>query len=359
MGSAKSVVISGTPFGGSSPVRVESMLKTPLSDTEGCMSELALLKSSGCELVRIAFPDESVRANLKYIVERSEIPIMADIHFNHRFAIAALDCGARSIRINPGNMTDSSGLASVLSAARANGAVIRIGANGGSLNNKQLSSREDRASALAAAVEGQLKLLSDAGFEDIVISAKSSSVNETVRANFILSERYPHPLHIGVTEAGGGIEGAVKSAVGLGILLAQGIGDTMRVSLTGDSKTEVEVAYAILRSLGLRPRGINMISCPCCGRRRVDVAKLASRVRALISDRAPDGLTVAVMGCEVNGPREAASADIGIAGTEGGFVLFEKGRAVLSGKLDEMEGLLSSRLKDITENWQSSKRSNL
>jgi (E)-4-hydroxy-3-methylbut-2-enyl-diphosphate synthase len=147
------------------------------------------------------------------------------------------------------------------------------------------------------------------------------------------------------------MEGAVKSAVGLGVLLAQGIGDTMRVSLTGDSKTEVDVAYSILRSLGLRPRGINMISCPCCGRRRVDVAELAARVRAMLPGSVPDGLTVAVMGCEVNGPREAAAADIGIAGTEGGFVLFERGEAVLSGKLGDMEGLLSSRLKKITENW--------
>ncbi|MDR3075908.1 MAG: (E)-4-hydroxy-3-methylbut-2-enyl-diphosphate synthase [Synergistaceae bacterium] len=346
MGSAKHVTINGTRFGGASPVRVESMLKTPLSDLDGCAAELAELKNAGCELVRIAFPDESSRANLKHLIGISKIPIMADIHFNHKFAIAALDCGAASIRINPGNMTGAAGLSSVLSAARANGAVIRIGANGGSLNNKQLSSGGGKASSLVAAVEEQLKPLAEAGFDDVIISAKSSSVNDTVRANFILAGRYPYPLHIGITEAGGGMDGAVKSAVGLGILLAQGIGDTMRVSLTGDSKTEVEVAYTILRSLELRNRGVNMISCPCCGRRRVDVAELVGRVKAVMPDPAPDGLTVAVMGCEVNGPREAASADIGIAGTEGGFVLFERGAAVLSGKLGDLEELLARRLRE-------------
>ena len=347
MGSSKFVTINGTRFGGNAPVRVESMLKTPLSDAEGCAGELDELSKSGCELVRIAFPDESCKADLKYLIGVSKVPIMADIHFNHKFAIAALDCGVSSIRINPGNMTSVEGLASVLAVARANGAVIRIGANGGSLNNKQIAAANgDRASALAAAVEEQLGLLVDAEFEYIVISAKSSSVNETARANFMLSAKYPYPMHIGITEAGSGIDGAVKSAVGLGLLLGQGIGDTMRVSLTGDSKTEVEVAYSILRSLDMRKRGVNLISCPGCGRRRVDVAELVARVKAVIPDPAPDGLDIAVMGCEVNGPREAASADIGIAGTESGFVLFERGVPVLSGSPGELEESFTRRLRE-------------
>ena len=343
MGSAKYVTIKGIRFGGASPVRVESMLKTPLSDPEGCERELAELEDAGCELARVAVPDESHGDVLARLAAASRIPIMADIHFNHKFAIAALDLGVPSIRINPGNMTGSSGLASVLSAARANGAVIRIGANGGSLNNRQISGG-DRASALALAVEEQLRPLADAGFEDVVISAKSSSVRETARANFILSEKYPYPLHIGITEAGAGIDGAVKSAVGLGALLAQGIGDTMRVSLTGGSRAEVEVAYTILRSLELRSRGVNIISCPTCGRRRVDVAALVERVRAALPNPPPDGLNIAVMGCEVNGPKEAASADIGIAGTEGGFVMFERGVPVTSGRIDELEAALAKRL---------------
>jgi (E)-4-hydroxy-3-methylbut-2-enyl-diphosphate synthase len=194
-------------------------------------------------------------------------------------------------------------------------------------------------------VEKQLTPLTDAGFFDIIISAKSSSVVETIRANTILSGKYDFPLHIGITEAGPGIHGAVKSASGLGILLAQGIGDTMRVSLTGDSMTEVDVAYTILRSLGLRKRGMNLISCPCCGRRRVDVGKLVELVCESMPDKLPDGFVVAVMGCEVNGPREAAAADIGIAGTSGGFLLFKKGRAVASGEIDTLKTALSSHLQ--------------
>ena len=346
MGSSKYVAINGIRFGGNAPVRVESMLKTPLTNAENCAVELDELSKAGCELVRIAFPDESCKADLKYLIGISKVPIMADIHFNHKFAIEALDCGVPSIRINPGNMTSADGLASVLAAARANGAVIRIGANGGSLNNEQIAAGADRASALAAAVEEQLKPLVNAGFEDIVISAKSSSVNETVRANFLLSGKYPYPLHIGITEAGSGIDGTVKSAAGLGILLGQGIGDTMRVSLTGDSRTEADIAYSILRSLDMRKRGVNLISCPGCGRRRMEVAELVAKVKSVIPDPAPDRLDIAVMGCEVNGPREAASADIGIAGTESGFVLFERGVPVITGSPDELEESFSRRLTE-------------
>ncbi|MDR3280621.1 MAG: flavodoxin-dependent (E)-4-hydroxy-3-methylbut-2-enyl-diphosphate synthase [Synergistaceae bacterium] len=352
MGSSRQINIGGLKIGGNAPVRVESMLKTRLEDMDGCLEELKCLKRSGCELARVAFPDESHIARFSRLIAASEIPIMADIHFNHKFAIAALDCGAESIRINPGNMTDRAGLESVLSSARANGAAIRIGSNGGSLSGGQLAaSGGDRVTALVNAVAEQLGVLADAGFDDIIISAKSSSVTETVRANFILSGRYDFPLHIGITEAGPGIHGAVKSAAGLGILLAQGIGDTMRVSLTGDSKTEVDVAYTILRSLGLRERGMNLISCPCCGRRRVDVGELVELAKGLLPDELPDGFTVAVMGCEVNGPREAAAADIGIAGTSGGFVLFRRGKAVASGGIDAMSSAFSSHLRQAIDDF--------
>jgi (E)-4-hydroxy-3-methylbut-2-enyl-diphosphate synthase len=319
------------------------MLKTPLDDPGGCLEELDALKKSGCELVRVAFPDERHKANLKYVAEKSRVPIMADIHFNHKFAIAALDCGVTSIRINPGNMTNRGGLASVISAARANGAVIRIGANGGSLGSRHLASyNNDRALSLAGAVEEQINLLTEMDFGNIIMSAKSSSVPETVRANFILSAKYPFPIHIGITEAGSGMDGAVKSASGIAVLLAQGIGDSVRVSLTGDAVSEVSVAYAILRSLELRKRGVNMISCPACGRRRVDVGVLCERVKAVMPCDMRDGVTVAVMGCEVNGPREAASADIGIAGTKNGFVLFKDGVAAASGEIHELEKIFSS-----------------
>jgi (E)-4-hydroxy-3-methylbut-2-enyl-diphosphate synthase len=198
---------------------------------------------------------------------------------------------------------------------------------------------------LVAAVEEQLIPLVDAGFEDVIVSAKSSSVPETVRANALLAQRYPFPLHVGITEAGPGVEGAVKSAVGLGVMLSQGIGDTMRVSLAGESRAEVDTAYAIQRALGLRQHGIELISCPCCGRRRIDVPDLVRRVKSLLPDDLPDGTTVAVMGCEVNGPKEAAAADIGIAGTAGGFVIFKKGKTVATGEAKDLEETLASFLK--------------
>lgn len=342
MGSVKSVKIGGLVFGGGAPVRVEGMLKTPLEDTDGCMAELDGLSAAGCELVRAAFPREELRGNLSRLIESSNLPIMADIHFNYRYALAALDCGCGSIRINPGNMGGRDGLMEVLSAAKSLGAVIRIGSNGGSLSAKQLeSSGGDRALALVSAVEEQLIPLMDAGFEDVIISAKSSSVPQTVRANFLLAQKYPFPLHIGITEAGPGTDGAVKSAVGLGVLLNQGIGDTMRVSLTGESVMEVDTAYAIQRALGLRQRGVELISCPCCGRKRIDVPQLVKKVKSLLPDDLPDGTTVAVMGCEVNGPKEAAAADLGIAGTANGFVVFKKGKTVATGEKNDLERILA------------------
>ena len=351
LSSGKSVKIGGLVFGGGAPVRVESMLKTPLADTESCLNELDGLKRAGCELVRVAFPNTELESELKIVVKNSPIPIMADIHFNHKLALKALECGCCSIRINPGNMGSREGLMEVLTAARSNGAVIRIGSNGGSLSKKQLDAQGgDRALALVYAVEEQLIPLVDSGFEDIIISAKSSSVMDTVRANVLLSQRYPLPLHIGITEAGFGFEGAIKSAAGLGILLAQGIGDTMRVSLTGDAVEEVRTAYSIQRALGLRQRGVNLISCPGCGRRRIDVASLVGKVTALIPENVPDGLSVAVMGCEVNGPKEAAAADMGIAGTQGGFVMFRRGEVVASGCIDEMGEAIALYFNEIKNN---------
>jgi (E)-4-hydroxy-3-methylbut-2-enyl-diphosphate synthase len=348
MGSVKSVKIGGLEFGGGAPVRVESMIKTPLEDTDACLAEVEALREAGCELVRAAFPKEDLKPNLRALAEKSGLPVMADIHFNYRHALAALDSGCGSIRINPGNMGGQGGLMEVLAAAKSLGAVIRIGSNGGSLSAKQLEScGNDRALALVTAVEEQLIPLIDAGFEDVIISAKSSSVPETVRANFLLAERHPFPLHIGITEAGPGIDGAVKSAAGLAILLNQGIGDTMRVSLTGESVAEVDTAYAIQRALGLRHRGIELISCPCCGRRRIDVPGLAGKVKSLLPKDLPDGMTVAVMGCEVNGPKEAAAADIGIAGTANGFVIFKKGKTVATGETKDLERVFESFLNQL------------
>lgn len=347
MGSSKSVKIGGLSIGGSSPVRVESMLKTPLSDLSGCLAELEGLAACGCELVRTALPEEALAEKLKELAGRSAIPLMADIHFNYALAIAALDAGCPSIRINPGNM-GSRGLTEVVGLAKERKAVIRIGANGGSLSSRQLEAAgRDRGAALVLAVDEQARLLTDNGFEDIIISAKSSDVMETVRANAILAGKYKHPIHIGITEAGPGLSGAVKGAAGISLLLAQGIGDTVRVSLTAPGTEEVKTGYHILRSLGMRDRGVDLISCPTCGRKRVDVQRLVHLVETLLPPCLPDGFSIAVMGCEVNGPKEAAGADLGIAGTQAGFVLFKKGKPIAGGGAEKLPELLQEALRDV------------
>ena len=347
MGSSKSVLIGGTLFGGGAPVRVESMLKTRLEDASGCIEEVQALAKEGCELVRIAFPAAELGKDLSQVVRESPIPIMGDIHFNHKLAIAALEAGVASVRINPGNMGSQAGLLEVLAAAKDHNAVIRIGANGGSVSRSQMESANgDSAMALVLAVEEQLAVLLDHGFDNLLLSAKSSSVPQTIRANAILSQKYPFPLHIGITEAGPGVLGAVKSAAGIGILLAQGIGDTLRVSLSSPSVEEVRVGYGILRSLELRKRGINLISCPGCGRRRVDVQQLVEQILPLLPPL-PDGFTVAIMGCEVNGPQEAAGADLGIAGTAGGVVLFHKGKPIATTTADQLEAVLKQSLAEL------------
>lgn len=347
MSSRKSVNIAGLTIGGNAPVRVESMLKTILSDVPACVAELEELALHGCELVRVSLPEAELAPNLKQLVERSPIPLMADIHFNYRLALCALEAGCPSIRVNPGNMSGRAGLANVLTAAKERRAVVRIGANGGSLSNGQLErARGDRGVALVLAVDDQLSMLRDNGFEDIIISAKSSDVLETVRANAILAQRYEYPIHIGITEAGPGLSGAVKGASGIALMLAQGIGDTIRVSLTAPGAEEVKTGYHILRSLRLRSRGVNLISCPTCGRKRVDVISLVRLVENLLPENFSEDFSVAIMGCEVNGPREAADADLGIAGTAGGFVIFKKGKPFTKSTQETLPQLLKSIFKD-------------
>lgn len=345
MGSRNSVEIKGLLIGGASPVRVESMVKIPLSDTDGCLNECETLAKEGCELIRVSLPDIGLAPNMKVLNERSPIPIMADIHFNHKLAIAALESGCASIRINPGNMSDKKGTEDVIRLAQEMNSVIRIGANGGSVSRAQLEhAKGDRAAALAYAVEEQVQILLENSFENIIISAKSSSVTETVRANSILSQKYPFPVHIGITEAGSGTSGIVKGAAGISLMLAQGIGDTIRVSLTAPSVEEVRAGYRILGALEIRERGYSIISCPTCGRRRIDVARLINEVETLLPEGIRDGTTIAVMGCEVNGPKEAAGADIGIAGTPDGFVLFRKGKPVCN---DIVKNLKKRLLEEI------------
>ncbi|MDO4987653.1 MAG: flavodoxin-dependent (E)-4-hydroxy-3-methylbut-2-enyl-diphosphate synthase [Synergistes sp.] len=345
MGSIKKVYIGSLAIGGNAPVRVESMLKTRLSSVKESIEETIALAEAGCELVRAAMPDECLAPQLAEVVKKSPIPIMADIHFNHKFALAALKAGVRAIRINPGNMTDKNGLAEVVAAAHDCGAVIRIGANGGSIGNAQLEKTHgDRGAALVIAVEEQLQMLRDNNFDEIILSAKSSCISETLRANAVLSSRYPYPLHIGITEAGCGNSGIVKGAVGIGAMLSQGIGDTIRVSLTSNPVEEVKTGWNILSALEIRDRGWKLVSCPTCGRRRIEVADLVKRLKKIIPQNTHKGMTIAVMGCEVNGPKEASNADFGIAGSPDGFIVFKKGTFCRNGKMEDFEDIIRDEL---------------
>lgn len=338
------VCVGGLTIGGGAPIRVESMLKQPLSDEDGCRSELEGLVAEGCELVRAAFPDIALQDSLKAIVAGSAIPVMADIHFDYRLALAAIEAGCPAIRVNPGNLGGKNGLREVVHAARDRGVVIRIGANSGSLNRDQIEKAEgDLGRALFLAVQEQLEMLVEFDFLDVILSAKSTSVTETLRANSLLSDRYPFPLHVGITEAGPGVEGNIRSAVGLGVLLAQGRGDTLRVSLTGPAREEVRAGYSILRALEIRERGARLVSCPTCGRRKLDVQGIAQQVQPLLP-LLPDGFIVAVMGCEVNGPREAQHADIGVAGSPNGAIIFKKGKVLRECPVENLIGLLKEMI---------------
>ncbi|MDR1375982.1 MAG: (E)-4-hydroxy-3-methylbut-2-enyl-diphosphate synthase [Synergistaceae bacterium] len=336
----RQIKIGSVSIGGGAPVRVESMLKTALSQKEECAQQCERLLREGCELARVALPSVDLAEPLAWLNAHTSLPLMADVHFDPEIAIAAIRAGCASIRINPGNMP-LRGLTEMIRISKERGIVIRIGANGGSLSARQLAAAEgDRAAALFLAVKEQADLLLEHDFQDVILSAKSSSVGDTVRANTFIARAYPHlPLHIGVTEAGPGDGGIVKSALGIGSLLEQGIGDTLRVSLTDEPEREVRVGYEILKALGLRARGVNLISCPTCGRRRTDVRKLVNLIEPMLSNL-PDGTTVAVMGCEVNGPKEAKGADLGIAGTPLGAVLFKEGAVLGEYDFDSLSKIL-------------------
>ena len=345
MNSKLQVNINGLTIGGKAPVRVESMLKVALNRREECLAQCERLIDSGCEMARAALPDSKFAPDLKYLVENTKLTIMADIHFDPALAILAMEAGCKAIRINPGNMPLDK-LNDVITTAKNLGVVIRIGANGGSISQAQLDEAEgNRAKALFIAVKQQAELLLGQGFTNIILSAKSSSVNECVKANELIAANYPDfPMHIGLTEAGPGDGGIVKGTACISALLSKGIGDTLRVSLTDEPEREVKVGYEILKALELRVRGVNLISCPTCGRRRADVMKLVKVVEPLLKNL-PDGVSVAVMGCEVNGPKEARHAQYGIAGTPGGALLFREGKSIGEYKFEDLEKVLPEFLR--------------
>ena len=317
-------------IGGENPVMVQSMTNTDTRDVEATLAQIERLAAAGCEVVRLAVPDRKAARALHALVDRSILPLIADIHFDYCLALAALEAGVRGLRLNPGNIGGESRVFAVADAAKAAGAVIRVGVNSGSLE-KHLLARygSPTPEALAESALYHTSLLEKRGVDAIKISLKSSSVPASIAAYRLLAERCDYPLHIGITEAGPSLRGAVKSAVGLGILLWEGIGDTLRVSLTGDPVQELTVAWELLRALNLRRRGPEIIACPTCGRTEIDLLPLAEAVERRLERETAD-IKVAVMGCPVNGPGEAAEADIGLAGGRDKGVIFRKGRIVRS-----------------------------
>ena len=321
----KKVLIGNVEVGGGSSVKIQSMNNTDTRDAKATLAQIQELADNGCDITRVAIPDMEAAESLKEITSNSPIPVVADIHFDYRLALAAADNGASKIRINPGNIGGPENVKLVADKCKERHIPIRVGVNSGSISREILAKYgEVNADAMTESALGAVKLLEDQDFDDIVISIKSSSPRLTIDTYRILSKSCDYPLHVGVTEAGTVREGAIKSAVGIGALLAEGIGDTIRVSLTGNPVDEVITAKQILKALDLRDGGITFISCPTCGRTQVPLIELAGQIEQKVS-KLPYNLKVAVMGCVVNGPGEARECDIGIAGGKDEFVLFEKG----------------------------------
>ncbi|MGZ4360088.1 MAG: flavodoxin-dependent (E)-4-hydroxy-3-methylbut-2-enyl-diphosphate synthase [Gaiellaceae bacterium] len=336
MASQRQIRIGDVAIGGGAPVVVQSMTLTPTRDVEATVGQIAALASAGCEVVRCAVPKTEDAEALKKIVRLSPVPIIADIHFNASLALRAIEAGVAAVRINPGNIGGPDKVALVVEAARRAGIPMRIGANSGSLpKHLQELAQRDQAEALVAAALEEVELLEKLDYREFKISVKATSVPTMIRAYRMLSEKVAYPLHLGVTEAGTPFSGSIKSAVGIGTLLAEGIGDTLRVSLTADPVREVEVAWEILKALGLRERGPIMISCPSCGRDNVGVQTLAEEVEERLKAY-PQPFEVAVMGCAVNGPGEAGDADFGIAGGRDVGFIYAHGRVLRKVESEEL-----------------------
>ena len=321
----RQISVGGVKIGGGAPVSIQSMLNRPNTDVEGCLAQITALKAAGCEIVRLSVLDEEAAAAFAKIAARSPLPLVADIHFDYRLAILAAEGGASKIRINPGNIGAEDRVRAVVDCCKAHHIPIRIGVNGGSLDKALLEKYgHPTPEALVESAFSHIALLEKYGFYDTCVSMKSSNVPLMMRAYTLMHERSDYPLHVGVTETGTEYMGTIKSAMGIGGLLCMGIGDTIRVSLTADPVREVEAAKAILKAAGMRKGGVNLISCPTCGRTKIDLIGLANQVEDALRGCEKD-LTVAVMGCIVNGPGEAREADVGIAGGDGCGVIFVKG----------------------------------
>ena len=345
----KKVKIGDKVIGGGSPILIQSMTNTHTEDTESTVKQILELEKAGCDIIRCTVPTIEAANSIKEIKKQIHIPLVADIHFDYKMAIAAMENGADKIRINPGNIGSTDKIKAVVDVAKSRNIPIRVGVNSGSLEKDIVEKYNGvTAKGLVESALDKVKIIEDLGYDNLVISIKSSDVLMCVKAHELIAEQTNYPLHVGITESGTIFSGSIKSSIGLGLILNQGIGDTIRVSLTDDPVREVEAAKLILRTLGLRKGGIEVVSCPTCGRTRIDLIGLASRVEELVKNYDLD-IKIAVMGCVVNGPGEAKEADLGIAGGDGCGVLIKHGEIVK--KCDEDK--LLSVLKEELDNWQA------
>lgn len=326
----RQISVGGVPIGGGAPIAIQSMTNTDTADAAATVAQIRRLAEAGCDIVRLTVPDEQAAAALSDIIPGSPVPLIADIHFDYKLALAALDKGIAGLRINPGNIGGADKVRAVARAAKERGVPIRIGVNSGSLSRDILAKHGGvTAAALVESAMQEIALLENEGFCDIKISLKASNVPLMLAAYRELAGKVDYPFHIGVTEAGTPRRGSIKSAVGIGALLAEGLGDTLRVSLAGDPVEEVFVAKEILRSLGLYNQGVNFIVCPTCGRTKIDLPRIAAEIERRVEElHIAKPLTLAVMGCVVNGPGEAREADFGLAGGDGEGVLFARGEVI-------------------------------
>ncbi len=343
----KVINIGDRKIGGGNPILIQSMTNTPTEDVEATVAQILRLEQAGCEIIRCTVPNAEAALALAKIKERIHIPLVADIHFDYKMAIAAMENGADKIRINPGNIGGKDKVAAVVEAAKERHIPIRVGVNSGSLERELVEKyRGVTAEGIVESALDKVGIIEDCGYDNLVISIKSSDVMMCVKAHELLAAKTNYPLHVGITESGTVTSGNIKSAVGLGIILNQGIGDTIRVSLTGDPVEEIKSARLILKTLGLRKGGIEVVSCPTCGRTKIDLIGLAGQVEEMVQD-IPLDIKVAVMGCAVNGPGEAKEADIGIAGGIGEGLLIKKGEIVR--KVPEQE--LLDTLREELLHW--------
>ena len=343
------VKIGDRVIGGGNPILIQSMTNTPTQDVKATVGQIHRLEAAGCEIVRCTVPDEAAARAISEIKKQIRIPLVADIHFDYKMAIAAIENGADKIRINPGNIGGKEKVAAVVDAARERRIPIRVGVNSGSLEKSLVEKYGGvTAEGIVESALDKVHMIEDLGYQNLVISIKSSDVMMCVKAHELLAGKTDYPLHVGITESGTLISGNIKSSIGLALILNQGIGDTIRVSLTGDVTEEVKSAKLILRTLGLRRGGIEVVSCPTCGRTKIDLIGLANQVETMVGEFPDLNLKVAVMGCAVNGPGEAKEADLGIAGGVGEGLLIKKGEIVR--KVPETEFV--SALRYELEHWK-------